>query len=53
MAVAFSAMILLDLSALPDIEGSPAWEFINQMPVQKNNGNFISQLIAKPPSKNY
>jgi len=40
-------MILLDFLALPDIEDSPAWEFINQVPVQKIIPTLFRSRIQK------
>jgi len=47
MTVAFSAMTLSDFLASPDIESSPAWEFINQVAEQKAMPTLFHSRIQK------
>jgi Uma2 family endonuclease len=47
MAVTLAQMTLAEFLALPDIEGSPAWEFINQVPVQKTMPTLFHSRLQK------
>ncbi len=47
MVVALSRMTLAEFLSLPDIETSPAWEFVNQVAVQKTMPTLFHSRLQK------
>jgi len=47
MRIAHSQMTLTEFLSLPDIETSPAWEFINQVAEQKTMPTVFHSRIQK------